>query len=148
MPDRKSWEPDGQGIIDFSNSEAFEQTKADMATILQKTFIHALPAVLKGFGVSTFPHKSWARLHAARLETFCEGELVDWTASIWTVVYDCGVERLLVNVDSVLAADVTGWFEDAFEIDVALVMGGPDGNAPEQQRHVERVPTLEDPDDC
>ena len=146
------WGPDLDGAFDFNNEELISQTQADMCEIRSKVSIHALPAVLIGFGAASFQHKLWALLHAARLETFSQAELCDWASSILTVASDYGVERLLTNLESVFAEDVAGWFEDTSEVDINLLSKGPHvadepaANPPAQPANISCDDAFEDPD--
>ena len=128
-----AWQANHEGAVDwdFNNEELIAQTRANMSDIQQHVSVHALPAVLIGLGAASFQHKLWALLHAARLETFSQAELRDWASSIWTVASDYGVERLLSNLESVLAQDVTTWFEDTSDFDAGLLSAGPSPNLPD-----------------
>ena len=114
---------------DFDNNEAVAQTRADMDILRKKVCLHAVPAVLIGFGAVSFSHKLWSLLHAIRLETFSESELCDWAGSVLSVAADYGVERLLVDLESVHAQDVVGWFEDTSDAEEKLLAAGPAGDA-------------------
>ena len=118
----------------LENEEAFANMKASMDMLHEKVTVHALPAVLIGFGAASFSHKLWALLHSIRLETFTEREMCDWARSVLTVASDYGVERLLASLASVNAQDVAGWFQDTSAEDMRLLSGGPEPEA--EARHV------------
>lgn len=115
------WE--SEGPPNFSDSNNVEDEAAIMAKLRNGMKVHALPAVLIGFGSAGFKNKLHALLHAARLEVFSEKELAQWTSSIVTVASGYGAERLLANLHNVSASDVAGWFEDVSLQDIRLCAG-------------------------
>ena len=119
------WGSDDENAVSFDDEDAIQQDALHMENIQKRLCLHALPTVLIGFGVATFPYKLAALLHSARLEAFNEAGLRQWCNSLVSVASDYGVERCLVDVENVGCQDVVGWFEETLQSDVELLVSGP-----------------------
>ena len=119
------WQSDEENSVSFDEEDVIQQDAHHMQIIRTRLHMHALPTVLIGFGVASFQYKLWALLHSARLEVFTDEGLRQWTNSLLSVASDYGVERRLVEVEDVAAADVVGWFEGTSPADVELLASGP-----------------------
>ena len=119
------WKSDDENAVSFDDEDAIQQDALHMENIQKRLCLHALPAVLIGFGVATFPYKLCALLHSARLETFNDAGLKQWADSLVSVASDYGVERCLVDVEEVRCQDVVGWFEETAQVDLELLVSGP-----------------------
>lgn len=111
---------DDESTLENERLQIVEQKHMD--TLRSGIEIHALPAVLVGFGASTAAHKVATLAHALRLEHFTHESLVTWVDGLVSVMSDMGTESLLTRVRPVKVSDVCPFFLDTPEHEQESIM--------------------------
>ena len=105
--------------IGAGEGDIFDKTCAHMAAVDRCISRHAPPAVLIGFGASSFGRKLSALLHSLRLEHFNADSLAHWCKGVAGVFSDDGTERVIGQVSTML---LRPWFSATSIRDIELIM--------------------------